>query len=142
MTESYLGIDVGFCKARRTTGLCLLTLNRDCLEWICRKTGSDKPQRRKDLRELIPKGTDISAVGIDGPLARNLKRVNYYRVADVLLTRGSFQRRCKPGPTGKQLHWIAGVPPEPVPLASRAGDQGRAARAIECAEGRGGGILG
>ena len=55
MTESYLGIDVGFCKARRTTGLCLLTLNRDCLEWICRKTGSDKPQRRKDLRELIPR---------------------------------------------------------------------------------------
>ena len=49
--------------------------------------------------ELIPKGTDTSTVGIDGPLACNLKRVNYYRAADVLLTRGSFQRRCKPGPT-------------------------------------------
>ena len=99
MIESYLGIDIGFSKARRTTGLCLLALNRDCLELICRKTGSDKPQRRKDLRERIPKGADTSTVGIYGPLARNLKRVNYYRAADVLLTRGSFQRRCKPGPT-------------------------------------------
>ena len=92
MTESYLGIDVGFSKARRTTGLCLLALNRDRLGWTCRKTGSDKPQRRKDLLELIPRGTDISAVGIDGPLARNLKRVNRYRAADALLTRGSFPR--------------------------------------------------
>ena len=70
MIESYLGIDIGFSKARRTTGLCLLALNRDCLELICRKTGSDKPQRRKDLRERIPKGADTSTVGIDGPLAQ------------------------------------------------------------------------
>ena len=111
MTESFLGIDVGYSQSRRTTGLCLLTLNQDRFQWACRNTGSDDSQRQKDLRELIPCGTRIGGVGIDGPLARNLNQVDRYRSADALLTRGSFQSRCKPGPTnsptGRQLHFHA-----------------------------------
>ena len=108
MAESYLGIDVGYSEARPTTGLCLLTLNQNRLTWACRNTGSEERERVRDLRELVPRGTHLSAVGIDGPLARGLVRVNHYRAADALLTRGTFQRRCKPGPTnsptGRQLH--------------------------------------
>ena len=56
----------------------------------------------------MPKGTSIAGVGIDGPLARNLKIVDRYRSADALLSRGHFQRRGKPGqtnsPTGRDLH--------------------------------------
>ena len=56
----------------------------------------------------MPKDTSLVGVGIDGPLARNLNKVNRYRSADALLSRGHFQRRGKPGPTnsptGRDLH--------------------------------------
>ena len=99
MIEHYLGIDVGYSQGRASTGLCLLELNQGRLRWACRNTGLEDAQRRRDLRGLIPKGTRISAVSIDGPLGQNLERVAYYRAADALLARGLFQRRCKPGPT-------------------------------------------
>ena len=99
MIEHYLGIDVGYSQARASTGLCLLELNQGRLRWVCRNTGLEDAQRRRDLRGLIPKGTCISAVSIDGPLGHKLERVPYYRAADSLLARGLFQRRCKPGPT-------------------------------------------
>ncbi len=108
MTEHYLGIDVGYSKSKNTTGLCLITLEQGCFKWRCRNTGSEKSQRLAHLRELIPEGASISAVGIDGPLASDFQLVSHYRAADALLTRDSFQKRCKPGntnsPTGQRLH--------------------------------------
>ena len=99
MVEHFLGIDVGYSQRRPTTGLCLLELNQGRLDWECCNIGLDDAARRRDLQRLIPQGTGISAVGIDGPLAKNLVQVFHYRAADSLLARGLFQHRCKPGPT-------------------------------------------
>ena len=108
MAEYFLGIDVGFSKTKATTGLCLITLERNRLEWHCRNTQTDKEQRLADLKRLIPCRTKIAAIGIDGPLASGLQIVDRYRSAEALLSRGSFQKRCKPGqtnsPIGRKLH--------------------------------------
>lgn len=108
MPEYYLGIDVGYSDTGYTTGLCLITLEQGRLMWCCRNTGSRKDRRLADLNELIPEGTTISAVGIDGPLATGFQLINRYRAADALLSRGAFQKRCKLGntnsPNGQRLH--------------------------------------
>lgn len=108
MTEHYLGIDVGYSKRGRTTGLCILKLDHSQLEWSCLNTGTPTSKRREDLRGLVRAGTTLAGVGIDGPLAEGLKEVNRYRIADALLARGAFQKRCKPGQTnsatGQCLH--------------------------------------
>ena len=108
MPEYYLGIDVGYSEDKPTTGLCLITLEHGHFRWHCRNTGSQKAQRLADLRSLIPEGATISAVGIDGPLTTDLRLISRLRAADSFLMRGSFQKRCKPGPThagsGPDLH--------------------------------------
>ena len=111
MTEYYLGIDVGYSKDKPTTGLCLITLENGHLKWPCLNTGSQKIERLADLRSLIPEGTTISAVGIDGPLTTDFQLIDRYRAADAFLSRGAFQKRCKPGntnsPNGQLLHYHA-----------------------------------
>ena len=108
MPECYLGIDVGFSATGATTGLCLVIVDGTNLRWRCRNTRTSEAARRQDLKTLIAPRTYISGVGIDGPLAPGLKKVKHYRSADALLSRGSFQQRCKPGqtnvPTGQRLH--------------------------------------
>ena len=108
MTECYLGIDVGFSANKATTGLCLLTIDQNSVSWRCENTWADETRREKALRALVPTGTTLIGVGIDGPLARGLTWVPHYRSAEALLTRGVFQRRGKPGqtsaPTGQKLH--------------------------------------
>ena len=107
-TQHALGIDVGYSKTRRSTGLCLLTITPDTLRWQCLNTGTDESQRLDDLRSLVPRGTNLLGVGIDGPLTPGLRVVPHYRSSDALLTRGVFSRRGKPGatsaPSGQQLH--------------------------------------
>jgi hypothetical protein len=102
MPEFYLGIDVGYSKSNDTTGLCLITLNQTRFQWECRNTGTQESKRRKDLKNLIPRGTTLTAVGIDGPLASGFQIVDRYRAADSLLYRGQFHSRCKPGSTGSR----------------------------------------
>lgn len=108
MPEHYLGIDVGHSEDNPTTGLCLITLEHGHFRWHCRNTKSQKARRLADLRRLIPEGTTISAVGIDGPLTTDLQLISRLRAADAFLMRGDFQKRCKPGPThagsGPDLH--------------------------------------
>ena len=109
MPEYYLGIDVGYSQRRPTTGLCLITVDHAHLRWSDRhNTGTEEDRRLRDLKSLVPKDTSLAGVGIDGPLARDLKVVDHYRSADALLSRGPFQKRCKPGQTdsgtGKRLH--------------------------------------
>ena len=109
MPEYYLGIDVGYSQRRPTTGLCLITVDHAHLRWSDRhNTGTEEDRRLRDLKSLVPKDTSLAGVGIDGPLARDLKVVDHYRSADALLSRGRFQRRGKPGPTnsptGRDLH--------------------------------------
>lgn len=108
MPEYYLGIDVGCSPTKYTTGLCLITLEHGHFRWLCRNTSGQKARRLADLRCLIPEGTTISAVGIDGPLTTDFQLINRYRTADAFLSRGDFQFRCKPGntnsKTGQDLH--------------------------------------
>ena len=108
MTEHYLGIDVGFSANKATTGLCLLTIDQNSVSWRCQNTWTDETRRKQALRALVPAGTTLAGVGIDGPLASGLTCVQHYRSAEALLTRGAFQTRGKPGqtssPTGQRLH--------------------------------------
>ena len=103
-----LGIDVGYSKRRRSTGLCLLEVAPSSIRWQCVNTGTDESQRLKDICDLVPRGTRLLGVGIDGPLTPGLRVVPHYRSSDALLTRGVFAKRGKPGatsaPSGQQLH--------------------------------------
>ena len=107
-TQYALGIDVGYSKTRRSTGLCLLTITPSTIRWQCLNTGAAEPQRLHDLRCLVPRGAHLLGVGIDGPLTPGLRVVPHYRSSDALLTRGVFSKRGKPGatsaPSGQQLH--------------------------------------
>ena len=108
MTIHALGIDVGFAAVGRTTGLCLISINGDSLRWECLNTFTDRERRIGALKQLVPSGTDISGVAIDGPLVPRLLLTEHFRAADSLLSRGPFQQRGKPGqtssPTGQKLH--------------------------------------
>ena len=108
MAEHHLGIDVGYSKTRRSTGLCLLTIDGETARWELLNTGTEETSRLDDLRRLVPQGTRLEGVGIDGPLTSGLRVVNHYRTSDALLSRGCFRFRGKPGqtnvPTGQQLH--------------------------------------
>ena len=103
-----LGIDVGYSKTRRSTGLCLLKVTPTTIRWHCLNTGTGEALRLKDLRAFVPRGTHLLGVGIDGPLTPCLRVVPHYRSSDALLTRGVFSKRGKPGatsaPSGQQLH--------------------------------------
>ena len=106
--EYALGIDVGYSKRRRSTGLCLLKISGGVLSWECINTGTKECDRLENLRDLVPKGTHLLGVGIDGPLTASLRVVPHYRAADALLSRGPFRLRGKPGqtssPSGQMLH--------------------------------------
>ena len=108
MPEFYLGFDVGYSQRRRSTGLCLITVDQASFTWVCCNTGTDNDARRNALRELVPCGTNLSGVGIDGPLVQGLGEVNCYRPAEALLNRGRFQGRCNPASSysrnGQNLH--------------------------------------
>lgn len=108
MTEHYLGIDVGWDTKKNTTGLCMLSVNEMRVTWKCLNTGTNSDRRIRDLKCLVPEGTAISGVGVDGPLAGGLRLIENYRSADALLSTGIFQKRGKPGqvnvPVGQDLH--------------------------------------
>lgn len=104
-----LGIDVGYSARRATTGLCLLSWTSSSMTWRCQNTTTDRTNRVRDLGRLFSNTSDsILAVGIDGPLRPNLTIQDTYRTCEALLSRGSFQRRGKPGqcssPVGRRLH--------------------------------------
>jgi len=110
--EKVLGIDVGFSEQKKTTGLCLLAVEGSQVRDIqlCR-VKADSDSRSRKLLELIPHGTHLGMLAVDGPLIPELRyQANiHYRHADRLLSQGElFQKRCKPGPSnspiGKCLH--------------------------------------
>jgi len=113
VAQHFLGIDVGYSQTRRSTGLCLLSLDGNLLSWQCFNTGTDEEMRLQDLRKLVPQGTVIAGVGIDGPLTCGLRIVSHYRTSDALLSRGVFRNRGKPGqtsvPSSQKLHQHATI---------------------------------
>lgn len=103
-----LGIDPGFSEREPTTCLCLLIWNESSVSFDWELTGSTKTERRSALEHLVPAGTHLQAVAIDGPLTHDLVKISRYRSAEALLSQGVFQKRGKPGqtssPNGKELH--------------------------------------
>ena len=106
-----LGIDVGYSLTRRTTGFCLLCWDNTRVDWRFELAGSDVASRTTALAQLIGGTLPLDAVAIDGPLRPDLAIIEAYRSAECILSRGSFQRRGKPGPTnggsGPALHAAA-----------------------------------
>ncbi|WP_337267866.1 DUF429 domain-containing protein [Oryzifoliimicrobium ureilyticus] len=86
---SLLGIDVGFSRSRPTTGIAWsLAGNIDAA-----RTHSDWERRRVHL----PYSAQFSIIAIDGPLVPEGSPDNLVRSCEQLLSRGKFQKRCKPG---------------------------------------------
>jgi hypothetical protein len=83
-----MGIDVGFSKNRRTTGIaCLegdhLTLERVGTAWESREA-------------KIPKGFLPSVIAIEGPLLPFGADLNIRRHVESVFIRAPFHNRCRP----------------------------------------------
>jgi hypothetical protein len=89
MPTNLMGIDVGFSKTRRTTGIaCLegdqLSLERAGTSWESRKA-------------KIPDGFQPSVIAIDGPLLPLDADLRTRRHVESLFIRAPFHNRCRPG---------------------------------------------
>jgi hypothetical protein len=84
-----LGIDVGFSKVRATTGLAWSLAG----EIGAARTYTDWPRRERAL----PPDTSFDVIAIDGPIIENRAPRGIVRRCEQLLSRGTFQKRCKPG---------------------------------------------
>jgi hypothetical protein len=89
MPTNLIGIDVGFSKTRRSTGIaCLegdhLTLERAGTAWESRVA-------------KIPKGFHPSVIAIDGPLLPSDADRNICRHVESVFIRTPFHNRCRPG---------------------------------------------
>jgi hypothetical protein len=89
MPTNLMGIDVGFSKTRRSTGIaCLegdhLTLERAGTAWESRKA-------------KIPHGFRASIIAIDGPLVPLGPDQHIRRHVESIFIRAPFHNRCKPG---------------------------------------------
>ena len=108
VVEHFLGIDVGYSRTRKSTGLCLLNVDGGVVSWDLLNVGTEEHMRINNLRSLIPRGSVLEGVAIDGPLVSGLNLVKHYRTSDALLSRGAFRFRGKPGqtniPSGQLLH--------------------------------------
>jgi hypothetical protein len=89
MPTNLMGIDVGFSKTRRTTGIaCLegdhLTLERVGTAWESREA-------------KIPKGFQPSVIAIDGPLVPLGSDQTIHRHVDFIFIHAPFHNRCRAG---------------------------------------------
>ncbi len=87
-SDAVLGIDAGFSERRKTTCFCLLRWSSSRVEVAFAPSGSDEAERRSVLRALVPSGTQVACVAIDGPLVRDLRHIDHYRSAEAFLSRG------------------------------------------------------
>src|SRR3984893_4782976 len=89
MPTNLMGIDVGFSKTRRTTGIAFLegdqlSLERAGTSWESRET-------------KIPKGFQPSIIAIDGPLLPLDADLRTHRHVESLFIRAPFHNRRRPG---------------------------------------------
>jgi hypothetical protein len=89
MPTNLMGIDVGFSKTRRTTGIA-------CLEGdhlILARVGTAWESREAK----IPKGFQPSIIAIDGPLLPLGADQHIRRHVESVFIRAPFHNRCRPG---------------------------------------------
>jgi hypothetical protein len=89
MNVALLGIDVGYSLRRPTTGIAWiageeLRLAKTHTDWICRE-------------KYLPNDKSFAVIAIDGPLLPRSSDIKSKRNCEILLSRGMFRRRCKPG---------------------------------------------
>lgn len=89
LSPSLLGVDVGFSKVQKSTGIAVLyqdklTLYRADSSW-------------DDRKRLLPEGFCPTTVALDGPLLPGKADLRHVRAVEQLFIRGPFCRRCKPG---------------------------------------------
>jgi len=84
-----LGIDVGFSDSRPTTGIAWsLSGKIDAA-----RTHTDWQRRER----VLPPGASFTLIAIDGPLVSQNAPGEIVRTCEQILSRGTFQKRCKPG---------------------------------------------
>lgn len=86
---AFLGIDVGFSKARPTTGIAWSSGGA----FKASKTHTDWQRRSQH----IPATIMFSVIAIDGPLVPLGSADSLDRLCERMFIRGAFQTRCKPG---------------------------------------------
>jgi predicted nuclease with RNAse H fold len=84
-----LGIDVGFSATRPTTGIAWSVAG----EIGAARTFTDWERRKR----VPPPGASFNVIAIDGPLIASSAPAKVVRRCEQLLSRGLFQKRCKPG---------------------------------------------
>ncbi|MBB1250204.1 DUF429 domain-containing protein [Rhizobium sp. G21] len=84
-----LGIDVGFSATRPTTGIAWSVAG----EIDAARTFTDWERRKL----AAPSGALFNVIAIDGPLIGPSAPAKVVRRCEQLLSRGLFQKRCKPG---------------------------------------------
>ncbi len=114
----FLGLDVGFACRRDASAVCTIAMRGSSVEVESRRCGNGERRVTTALKDLLGPGGLAQAAAIDGPLVRNLGHTTSYRLADKVLSRGAFQKRCKPGqtsaPVGQSLHRMATEVARPV----------------------------
>lgn len=84
-----MGVDVGFSKTRKTTGIAWL----DGGNFGVSTAGTPWESRR----EVLPSGLRAEVIAIDGPLLRQDAQRPSRRWCESIFIRAPFSNRCKPG---------------------------------------------
>ena len=89
LSGDLLGVDVGFSKVQKSTGIAVLyeeklTLYRADSTW-------------EDRKRLLPEVFCPGVIAIDGQLLPAKAAEKAVRVCERFFMRGLFSRRCKPG---------------------------------------------
>ncbi len=84
-----IGVDIGFSKNRKTTGIACLDDKNLCL----RKARTD----REDRKSKIPNGFHPSFAAFDGPILSRDTEPPARRSCEFLFIHAPFPGRCKPG---------------------------------------------
>jgi predicted RNase H-like nuclease len=96
---SVLGVDIGWSKKRRTSGVCRLDWDLKSITFTyCRASLSE---RRQTLLSMANRPLLVAA--FDGPLSCKLNIIGRYRLAEQLLTRQLHAHIGKPGQSSSKV---------------------------------------
>ncbi len=125
-----LGYDVGWSLERPSSAACLLAWDEDGIRLDLRRFTARPEAVREALRALAG-GRSLLAAAFDGPLGPRLRRLDLYRPAERILTRGLARHIGKPGPcnvpNGRRLNEAATAAARAVLALGGVGPAGHAA---------------
>jgi hypothetical protein len=114
MPTNLMGLDVGFSKTQRTTGIACLRGDQLSLE----RAGTSRESRKAK----IPHGFRPSVIAIDGPLLPLGADQHVRRHVESVFIRAPFHNRCRPG---LSHHGVGlGLRAASIPTARNARDSG------------------